>query len=289
MQSQCIVKHPRRAHATRVNRSTREAHATRNQQGTRPAHLRPTECGGWQRQHVEEQGTWASHTQKHREAGCGRPEDGGVWTARTVKRPPQQPAQPQYANYWAPLRANGTSCHIQHSPSTPTTGLRECGNNTSRSTGCSGQQKAATRRNMPREERVTVQGPVKKQQPDGMSHRGMVSQVVVPTIWTVGTKEAVMLRTRHMVRRMCLKVCVGGAKPRGTPEARLRAALPYPVARAMVWGPRACCCCVPHCSGEFQVELRKCSAKGEHSGTFGSQRPVHRKPMQCAFGIDDFL
>ena len=31
---------------------------------------------------------------------------------------------------------------------------------------------AATRRNMRREERVTVQGSVKKQQPDGMSHRG---------------------------------------------------------------------------------------------------------------------
>ena len=44
--------------------------------------------------------------------------------------------------------------------------------NTSRSTGRSGRQKAATRRNMRREERVTVQGPVKKQQPDGMSHRG---------------------------------------------------------------------------------------------------------------------
>ena len=28
---------------------------------------------------------------------------GGVWAAKTVKRPPQQPAQPQYANYWAPL------------------------------------------------------------------------------------------------------------------------------------------------------------------------------------------
>ena len=41
-----------------------------------------------------EQGTWASHTRKHREAGGGRPEDGGVWTAKTVKRPPQQPAQP---------------------------------------------------------------------------------------------------------------------------------------------------------------------------------------------------
>ena len=42
----------------------------------------------------------------------------------------------------------------------------------SRSTGRSGPQKAATRRNMRREERVTVQGPVKEQQPDGMSHRG---------------------------------------------------------------------------------------------------------------------
>ena len=31
---------------------------------------------------------------------------------------------------------------------------------------------AATRRNMRREERVTVQGPVKKQHPDGMSRRG---------------------------------------------------------------------------------------------------------------------
>ena len=42
----------------------------------------------------------------------------------------------------------------------------------SKSTGRSGRQKAATRRNMRREERVTVQGPVKEQQPDGMSHRG---------------------------------------------------------------------------------------------------------------------
>ena len=37
---------------------------------------------------------------------------------------------------------------------------------------CAKQQNAATRRNTRREERVTVQGPVKKQQPDGMSHRG---------------------------------------------------------------------------------------------------------------------
>ena len=52
---------------------------------------------------MEEQGTWASRTQKHSEAGYGQPVDRGAWTAKTVKRPQQQPAQPQYANYWAPL------------------------------------------------------------------------------------------------------------------------------------------------------------------------------------------
>ena len=57
-------------------------------------------------------------------------------------------------------------------PNTPTTGLRELGNDTSKSIGRSGRQNAATQRNMRREERVTVQGPVKEQQPDGMSHRG---------------------------------------------------------------------------------------------------------------------
>ena len=59
-------------------------------------------------QRVEEQGTWAA--QKHSEAGYGRPEDRGVWTAKTVKRPRQQPAHPQYANYWAPLM------HKRHIP-----------------------------------------------------------------------------------------------------------------------------------------------------------------------------
>ena len=68
--------------------------------------------------------------------------------------------------------ADGTSRHIRHSPGTPTTGLRERGNNTRRSTGRSGRQNAATRRNTRRDERVTVQGPVKKQQLDGTSHRG---------------------------------------------------------------------------------------------------------------------
>ena len=68
-------------------------------------------------------------------------------------------------------RTNGTRRH-QHSPSTPTTGLCKRGSNTSRSTGRSSRQNAATRRSMQREERVAVQGPIKKQQFHGMSHRG---------------------------------------------------------------------------------------------------------------------
>ena len=50
------------------------------------------------------------------EAGCARPEDGGVGAAQTVKRPPQQLTQPQYANYWAPLTCNQ---HILPHPAQP--------------------------------------------------------------------------------------------------------------------------------------------------------------------------
>ena len=76
------------------------------QQEWEPIRGRPTvrgkrTYGGRPGQRVEEQGTWAA--QKHSEAGDGRPVDRGVWTAKTVKRPRQQPAHPQYANYWAPL------------------------------------------------------------------------------------------------------------------------------------------------------------------------------------------
>ena len=73
------------------------------------AHQGQTSCegektyGGRPGQRAEEQDTWASRTRKHSEAGYGRPVDRGVWTAKTVKRPRQQPAHPRYANYWAPL------------------------------------------------------------------------------------------------------------------------------------------------------------------------------------------
>ena len=74
----------------------------------RPAVRGKKTHGGRLGQRVEEQGTWASHTQKHSEAGCGRPVDRGAWTAKTVKRPRRQPAHPQYANYWAPLAHHAT-------------------------------------------------------------------------------------------------------------------------------------------------------------------------------------
>ena len=104
-----------------------------------------------------------THT-KPSEAGYGQRVDRGAWIAKAVKRP---------GNNRHNLNTPTDVQTAHHATSgTPTTGLRERGNNTSKSTGCSGRHKAATRRNMRRKERVTVEGPVKKQQPGGMSHRG---------------------------------------------------------------------------------------------------------------------
>ena len=137
----------------------------------RPAVMGKGTYGERSGQSVEEQGTWASRTGKHSEAGDGRLVDRGAWTAKTVKRPRQQPAQPQYANYWTPLMRKR---HTMPHPAQPrhnnhwaprTQKLHQQEHRPQR-------QKEATRRNMRREERVTVQGPVKKQHPDGMSHRG---------------------------------------------------------------------------------------------------------------------
>ena len=51
-------------------------------------------------------------------------------------------------------------------------GPLECGNNTTRNTSCSDRQKTLARHSSRREERVTVQGLVKKQYLDEMSHGG---------------------------------------------------------------------------------------------------------------------
>ena len=81
------------------------------------------------------------------------PQYANYWAPLTRKRHiPPHPAQPRHTNHWAPRTRKR---HQQeHRPQWPT------------------ERSDPTRRNMRREERVTVQGPVKKQQPDGMSHGG---------------------------------------------------------------------------------------------------------------------
>ena len=85
--------------------------------------------------------------------------------------------------------ADAQTAHHATFSTVPTTGLRERRNDTSKSTGRSGRQKAATRRNMRREERVTVQGPVQEQQPDGMSHRGATTSTT-PICQLLGAVDA---------------------------------------------------------------------------------------------------
>ena len=83
----------------------------------RPAVRGKRTYGGRPGERVEEQGIPASRTQNHSKAGYGRPVDRGAWTAKTVKGPRQQPAHPQYANYWAPLtRKRHTMPHSAQAP-----------------------------------------------------------------------------------------------------------------------------------------------------------------------------
>ena len=71
----------------------------------RPAKRGKRTYGVWLGQRVEEQGTWASRTQKHSEAGYGRPVDqyANYWAPLMRKRHTMpHSAQPQHTNYWAP-------------------------------------------------------------------------------------------------------------------------------------------------------------------------------------------
>ena len=117
-----------------------------------PGPPRPLRC-------AEEWGTWASRAQERSKAGGGRLEDGGgAWAAKTVN-------DPATTTTTVVRQLLGTT-NAQTAPTTTntaTTGHRERGNDTSRSTVRSDRQHATTQRSMRREERVTVQGPVKKQ------------------------------------------------------------------------------------------------------------------------------
>ena len=134
--------------------------------GGRPAVRGKRTYGGRPGQRVEEHGTWALRTRKHSEAGYGRPVDSGAWTAKTVKRPRQQPAHPQYANYWAPLtRRRHTMPHSaqprhtnywaprtrkrhqqEHRPQRPTESSNPMQHAKGRTGECPGPRKGATTR-----------------------------------------------------------------------------------------------------------------------------------------------
>ena len=115
----------------------------------------PHAHGSVARQVVDDQdNTWRGwsigpHARGNVSETCGgRPERGGEWAAKTANRPLQQRAQPPVRQLLGPA------------------------NDTTRNTGRSGRQNAVTRHRTRREERMTVQGPVKKPQPGGMSQRG---------------------------------------------------------------------------------------------------------------------
>ena len=82
---------------------------------------------------------------------------------------PPHPAQPQHTNDWAPRTRK--QHQQEHRPQRPT--------------------EPATRRSMRREERVTVQGPVKRQQPDGMSHGGGVGGSEAPKVYCTSNRPQI--------------------------------------------------------------------------------------------------
>ena len=111
-----------------------------------------------------------ARTRKRGEAGGGRPLS-GVWAGKSVKRPLWQPAQPRYADYWAPL------AHKRHllQPAQP-----QYTNDGASRTRKRHQQEHRPQRPTKRSDPTQhakgrtgdCPGPIKKQQPDGMSHGG---------------------------------------------------------------------------------------------------------------------
>ena len=194
----------------------------------RPAMRGKRTYGGRPGQRVEEQGTWAS--QKHGEAGYGRPVDRGAWTAKTVKRPRQQPAHPQYANYWAPLAHKWhTMPHSaqpqhtnywaprmrkrhqqEHRPQRPT----DRSDPTQHATGRTGDRP----------------GPVKEQQPGGMSYRRGMGL-------GVGGQKFVPKRVQAVGRTICSTT--NSARVAMQPTAELQFGSSNPGRSAVVCGAAA--------------------------------------------------
>ena len=104
--------------------------------------------------------------------GAGRGREAGGRAAKMVKRPPQQPPQPPIRQLLG--NANAQTAHPAATSTAPAHQLLGSANAemTPARAPAAAADRTQRRRNMRKGERVTVQGPVKKQQPDGMSHGG---------------------------------------------------------------------------------------------------------------------
>ena len=100
------------------------------------------------------------------EGGLSTVLGGGGGAAKTVERPAHQPPQPPVRQLLGPANAQTAPATSSTAPAHQPLGSANA------ETTPAGAPAAATRRNMRREERVTVQGPEKKQRPDGMAHGG---------------------------------------------------------------------------------------------------------------------
>ena len=213
----------------------------------------------------------AGRTRKHSESGYGRPVDRGAWTAKTVKQLGQQPAQP-------PIRQllGATDAQTAH-PATSSTAPahRPLGSANAETTPARAPAAAADRTKQPdATERVTVQGPVKEQQRDGMSHGGGGLRVGLPELCTeVGALEmpfpAPLAPGGHFLgtRPQCHDVVCGGwhaCFDGEAPQAHRAGLVGALCAQHICRGCSKCPSRVPGCSPMVTftgggVEVRKCS------------------------------
>ena len=153
---------------------------------TQHAQGRTDDCPG----PCEETATRRTACPEHSKAGGGRPECGGDnQNAEGSGR--QRPRNDPRSNQHDPRSNQHHPRSNQHNLGTPTTRLHQRENNTSRNTECSGRQNTATTERSDPTQHVKGRtgdclGPIKKQQTNGMSHRGvdLVNINIVCTIFS---------------------------------------------------------------------------------------------------------
>ena len=149
-----------------------------------------------------EQGTWGSRTRKHREAGCGRPEDGGVeavldvaWCAICASAAPSSwhIEVVLHTNHWAPRTRK--QHQQEYRPQRPTESSNSTQHAEGRTGDCPGPHKeTATRRNVTQGGREVLEWPYTvggggysppdpPTPPDQSDHSGGKTNFTIGKIW----------------------------------------------------------------------------------------------------------